>query len=103
MQIDFSQLVNAESQAASAAHDHAQALRQACRTQIEDVLDLYTQSNIQLAMLAGALSDDDVAAMHAARDWVTDMRAACQSAIAAGTEAHWPQPSEAVQALAKKF
>ena len=71
--IDFSQMVTADTKAEAARAAHVAAVKAECSRRIYAILDAPTVSNVQGAALAGELDQGEMAVFRAGRAWVDAM------------------------------
>lgn len=101
--VDFSQVVTAEQEAAAAAAKRIAAIKAECRAAILAVADETAQMNLAAAASAGLLSNAQMATWVSALGWVAAMRGEYATAALAGDDPAWPDLPEGVADLVGRF
>ncbi len=110
-QIDFTQLLSAETLQQHQRQAQADRIKATCRARILAVVDQTRQMNLTAAAAAGGMSPGQSDAWKALLGWIGDMRGACAAHVAQAVNMaagaapddpealSWPSVPEAAQAV----
>lgn len=101
--IDYSQLITAETKAAKAALIRAGALKAEVQQRIFAVVDQNTQASLLAAAVAGSFSESDAATFAAGQAWIEATKAAGRLAAQTGDDPIWPDVPDGVADLAARY
>lgn len=101
--IDYSQLVSAETKATRDALIRAGALKMEVQQRIFGVVDQNTQASLLAAAVAGTLSTADQATFAAGQAWIEATKAAGRAAAVSGDDPVWPDVPAGVEDLASRY